>query len=142
MWGQMLARSQTLRVLAIAAGIYAIYLPVARSLDHPVVAPEGKLVIRITDIQPAARYGGFSYETPLTEFKQYEEFSGSKFVPSPIVVYEGVKPLGPPMRGDMSSIANSGAGRYSHWNGEGLVFSTSDNSDPRENGRTYWAVMP
>jgi hypothetical protein len=141
-WGQTFAKSQTFRILAIAAVIYAIYLPVAFWLDRPIVAPKGKLVIRLTPIQPAPRYGGFAYETPLTEFRQFEEYSGQKFVPSPIRVYEGDKPLGPPVHGDLTSIASNGTGRYSHWNGEGLIFSTSDNSDPRKNGRTYWAVVP
>jgi hypothetical protein len=123
MWRQMIARSQTLRVLAIAAIIYAIYLPAAAWLDRPVVAPSGKLVIRLTPIQPSPRYGEFAYETPLTEFRQFEEYSGEKFAPSPIVVYENDKPLGPPVHGDIGSIAQIG-------------------SDPRKNGRTYWAVMP
>jgi 2-polyprenyl-3-methyl-5-hydroxy-6-metoxy-1,4-benzoquinol methylase len=33
-------------------------------------------------------------------------------------------------------IRELGAGRFSHW-GEWLVFSTPDNTDPNENGRTY-----
>jgi len=138
----VLGNSPTLRVLAIAAVVYAVYLPIAFLLDRPIVAPKGKLVIRLTQIQPAPRYGGFAYATPLTEFKQFEEFSPPKFVASPIQVYEGDKPLGPPMHAELRSIAELGAGRYSQWNGEGLLFSTSDNSDPRTNGRTYWAVLP
>jgi hypothetical protein len=35
-----------------------------------------------------------------------------------------------------ADIAEKGVGRYSHWNGY-LIFSTSDNSDPRSNGRVY-----
>jgi hypothetical protein len=34
------------------------------------------------------------------------------------------------------AIENEGAGRYSHWGG-GLIFSTSDGSDPNTNGRRY-----
>jgi hypothetical protein len=142
MWAQMSAKSHTLRILAIAAVIYAIYLPLAFLLHHAVIAPQGTMVIRLTSIQPASRYGGFAYETPSRDFRQFEEYSGSKFVPSPIEVYENDKLLGPSVHGDLGSIAASGAGRYSHWNNEGLIFSTSDNSDPRKNGRTYWAVMP
>lgn len=33
-------------------------------------------------------------------------------------------------------IVEQGGGRYSHWRGT-LIFSSSDNSDPRSNGRTY-----
>ncbi len=39
-----------------------------------------------------------------------------------------------------ADIGTSGHGRYSHWH-EQFVFSTSDNSDPRTNGRRYVAVM-
>jgi hypothetical protein len=35
-----------------------------------------------------------------------------------------------------ADLAAIGAGRYSHWNGY-LIFSTSDNSDPRSNGRVF-----
>ena len=38
-----------------------------------------------------------------------------------------------------SDIRESGAGRFSHW-GDYLIFSTSDNSDPRSNGRAYKIV--
>ena len=37
-------------------------------------------------------------------------------------------------------IRRIGGGRYSHWRG-GLLFSTSDNTDPRVNGRTYTAAF-
>ena len=39
-----------------------------------------------------------------------------------------------------ADIVKIGAGRYSHWNGY-LIFSTSDNSDPNTNGRTYRAFI-
>ena len=37
-------------------------------------------------------------------------------------------------------IRKIGKGRYSHWE-EGLIFSTTDNSDPNTNGRTYQIVF-
>jgi len=46
-----------------------------------------------------------------------------------------------PMRAAHSEIARDGLGRYSHW-GSNMIFSTSDNSDPNRNGRTYRAVQP
>jgi hypothetical protein len=39
-----------------------------------------------------------------------------------------------------AEIRTAGGGRYSHWNGF-LYFSTSDNSDPRTNGRRYELVV-
>ena len=44
-----------------------------------------------------------------------------------------------PAHSPYESIRESGRGRYSHW-GRWLYFSTSDNTDPRTNGRTYSAV--
>jgi hypothetical protein len=38
-------------------------------------------------------------------------------------------------------IVSLGHGRYSQWD-DGLLFSSSDGSDPNENGRTYKAVEP
>lgn len=142
MLSQTLVRSPTLRVFAVAAGIYAIYLPLATWLHRPVVAPRGTLVIRLMPVQPSARYGGFAYGSPLAEFRQFEEYSTPKLVPSPVLVYEDDKLLGPAVHGNLGSIARDGGGRYSHWNHEGLIFSASDNSDPRTNGRKYWAVLP
>jgi hypothetical protein len=137
-----LFRSPTLRVLASAAAIYAIYLPLATWLHRPVVAPPGAMVIRLTPVQPSSRYGGFAFESSLAEFEVFEEFSGPKFVASPVLLYEDDKPLGPSVHHELESISRFGEGRYSHWNHEGMIFSTSDNSDPRKNGRKYWAVLP
>ncbi|HBB25810.1 MAG TPA: hypothetical protein DCZ59_06040 [Bacteroidetes bacterium] len=54
---------------------------------------------------------------------------------STLTVYENGKPLGPP-HAPFDDIRKLGRGRFNHW--ENLVFfTTSDNSDPRTNGRTY-----
>lgn len=62
---------------------------------------------------------------------------------SPIVIYEGDTPLGPghSVHRDIGKI---GLGRFSHWRYKYSVFlfSSSDNTDPRTNGRSYWAVIP
>lgn len=54
---------------------------------------------------------------------------------SPLVVYENGKPLGP-AHAPFDSIRTFGKGRYNHWQ-DVVFFTTSDNSDPRSNGRTY-----
>ncbi|WP_426441946.1 hypothetical protein [Bradyrhizobium genosp. P] len=61
---------------------------------------------------------------------------------SPIVIYKDDKPLGPAHSTPHTDIAALGHGRFSHWKGNYsvFVFSSSDNTDPRTNGRTYWAV--
>ena len=54
---------------------------------------------------------------------------------SRLVVKEDGKPLGP-AHSLHADIAETGGGRFSHWD-SWVVFSSSDNSDPRANGRNY-----
>jgi len=54
---------------------------------------------------------------------------------SMLVLYEDGYPLTQPKCAHID-IAEKGNGRYSHW-GASIIFSTSDNSDPRTNGRVY-----
>lgn len=54
---------------------------------------------------------------------------------SNLQVLEDGRPLGP-AHAIHDDIRRSGRGRFSHWNNR-LYFSTSDNSDPRTNGRRY-----
>lgn len=63
---------------------------------------------------------------------------------SPIMLYEDDRPLGPAHSTPHETISTLGQGRFSHWKGNFsvFVFSSSDNTDPRTNGRTYWAVKP
>jgi hypothetical protein len=62
-----------------------------------------------------------------------------------LIVLEDGHPLGPGHT-DLAEITNDGSGRYRYWSspqeGRILVFSTSDNSDPNTNGRTYRIVDP
>lgn len=57
---------------------------------------------------------------------------------STLRLFEDGRPLGP-AHSIHQEIADRGAGRYSHWAGQ-LRFSSSDNSDPRTNGRAYTVV--
>lgn len=50
-------------------------------------------------------------------------------------LFEDGRELGPAHSGH-DDIRRAGGGRYSHW-GAQLYFSTSDDSDPRSNGRKY-----
>lgn len=54
---------------------------------------------------------------------------------SAVSVYEDGRPLSMPHAGH-EEIRRDGAGRFSHWDGR-LWFSSSDNTDPRTNGRHY-----
>jgi hypothetical protein len=59
---------------------------------------------------------------------------------SSLRLFEDGLQLGPPHSTHTEITAKDG-GRYSHWN-DYLVFSASDGSDPRINGRRYTLVVP
>jgi hypothetical protein len=142
-------RDRTMIALAISAAIYAAYLPVALWLGHtyaPIEMPQGEKLQPIGNIK---HIEGFAYQagTPFL-IKYADNDPGNQR--SPIVLYENLRPLGPP-HSVHSDIQEIGHGRYSHWNDNpnsgwrtirGVLFSTSDNTDPRTNGRRYWAVLP
>jgi hypothetical protein len=60
---------------------------------------------------------------------------------SPFLLYENSTRLGPPHTAH-AEILQYGRGRFSHWTDTGFIFSSSDGTSPRTNGRTYWAVIP
>lgn len=140
---------RTMMVLAISAAIYAAYLPLALWLGHtyvPIEKPQGQMVQPIGKI---THIEGFAYQAPAPFLITYADTDPGN-QRSPIILYENLTPLGPP-HSVHSDIQEIGRGRYSHWNGNpnsgwrtirGVLFSASDNSDPRTNGRHYWAGLP
>ena len=60
---------------------------------------------------------------------------------SKLLLYEDGKLLGPAHNAHIDTMEN-GMGRWSHWGSHGIQFSTSDNTDPRTNGRQYKVVNP
>ena len=136
-------------ILGAMALIFSVYLPAALLLERdyiPVAQPQGALVAPLGAFQYME---GFSYRASALPMSAYEDNdSGNQH--SPVVLYENLTPLGPP-HSSHSDIQTIGHGRYSHWGDNpksgwrqirGMLFSTSDNSDPRTNGRHYWAVLP
>jgi hypothetical protein len=77
---------------------------------------------------------GFGYLCPLTQGRP-----GDKDLRSGCVLLENGRPL-PTPHALHADIYTQGAGRYSHWTAGQIYFSTSDNSDPRTNGREYLLV--
>ncbi|RME59168.1 hypothetical protein D6779_04945 [Candidatus Parcubacteria bacterium] len=57
-------------------------------------------------------------------------------IPSPAIVKEDGVPLPGPANAPHDDIRKIGKGRYSFWHSR-VYFSSSDNSDPRSNGRVY-----
>lgn len=99
-----------------------------------VPCPQGE---RIELTGPFPANGGPAF---LKEMPSLESISDDAANPvrSPIRLCEGKRQLGTghiPHR----DIVNAGKGRFSHW-GSTIIFTTSDNSNPNTNGRTYTAV--
>jgi hypothetical protein len=80
---------------------------------------------------------GFAYAAAAPSL---ERFADSNDAPtrSRFLVCEDNHPLGPPHTLH-TAVAANGKGSYSHFGGN-FIFSASDNSDPNNNGRHYWAV--
>jgi hypothetical protein len=133
-------------VLAAAAAVYAVYLPVALLIASNEVFPlwpQGN-PRRLTDIQKHPERGlpdgGFAYVARAYDLRAFED-GDPKAQKSPIIIYENDKPLGP-AHSDHYDVEKIGLGRYSHGKDLGILFSTSDNSDPNNNGRAYFVVVP
>jgi hypothetical protein len=105
----------------------------------------GPLVQRVVDVNEIIAGAKFDYSVSRVlqpKFPLYGVASDSLWSPwqSTLQLYEDGKQLGP-AHSLHDDIRNTGRGPYSHWgNGWGngyIIFSTSDNTDPRNNGRTY-----
>ena len=79
-------------------------------------------------------------ELPLPFFYEVSGDSMESASSSELLVFEDARLQGP-AHTLHDDIRKSGGGTYSHW-GHSLHFSTSDNSDPRTNGRTYTVAAP
>lgn len=140
-----ISASPTLNILGAAALIYAVYLPIALWLQHSYVppshpSPPPRLAARAWPLGPISPYGhgGIAFHAHVDVFAPLEDDQEAE-QHSPVVLYEDGKPLGP-AHSLIVDIARKGGGRYTHWKGVGMIFSSSDNTDPTKNGRHYWAV--
>lgn len=82
---------------------------------------------------------GYCWMVPLPTLKSIADAS-ERPVHSKLLLFENDKLLVPP-HSLHEDIRTLGGGRYSHWN-ENLYFSSSDGSDPNNNGRKYRVVYP
>lgn len=101
------------------------------------LCPKGEITLLN---RPFQKFGGTAYIALAPLFDNLSDSSNAPFR-SNALVCEDDRPLGPG-HSPHTDIGAKGKGRFSHWKDIGFVFSTSDNSDPNANGRTYWAVRP
>ncbi len=130
-------------VIAIAAVVVCALLAILKRATE--VTPRGSLVVML--YPPYPHEAGMAWQAqrmlPFDQ-KALEPYADDPAVEggrSPVVIYEEDKPLGPP-HSNFADISKLGHGRFTYWIGQGLIFSTSDGSDPNSNGRRYWAVIP
>jgi len=124
----------------------AIYFALAERSIHSYVdtSPRGRVVIRL--YPPFEKFGTskfavISHEQEFQRSLKDLADSVDDNERSPVQIYENGRLLGPGHSAH-GEIAGLGMGRYSHWRGQGYVFSSSDNTDPNSNGRYYYAVIP
>lgn len=82
---------------------------------------------RLANIAPEI---GNCWITPVPIYLPSDQESASS-----LALFENGRPLGPGHQSH-DDIRTKGAGRFCHW-GAQIYFSTSDNTDPRNNGRHY-----
>jgi hypothetical protein len=133
------------RVLGAVGILFAFYFPVAlllRASYSPPTGPPGGFYLMVRTFH---HHGGHAYVSSIP--KAARKLADRKDAPnnSPVIIYEDGKPL-PHPHSLTKDIITFGSGRFTHWDdgggGSGVVFSSSDNSDPNKNGREYWAVVP
>jgi SAM-dependent methyltransferase len=107
------------------------YLHYGRREDRP-----NRLVVPLRQFE---KESGYAWVAPVPELTGWCDTNGEP-ARSRVVILENELALGP-SHSRHEAIRTAGAGAYSHW-GEVIYLSTSDNSDPRTNGRRYVAVLP
>ena len=140
----MLLRNRIAKSVA-ALVVIAAYFGLAEWSKRSYVdtRPDGKTVIRL--LRPYERFADSTFgviaREPLHGSLNDLADSVDNNERSPVVIYEDGKPLGP-AHCRHEDVGVFGYGCFSHWRGQGYVFSSSDNSDPNTNGRVYWVVIP
>lgn len=136
---------QELRITAASLAIYALYLPVALSLHSHYIPAQKPLGIMVEPLADFKQAPGFSYRAISYMLASHVDASEDN-MRAPVVVYEDKTALGP-ARSYIRDVQAIGKGhfafvRYGQDPRAFVVFSTSDNTDPRTNGRRYWLVLP
>jgi 2-polyprenyl-3-methyl-5-hydroxy-6-metoxy-1,4-benzoquinol methylase len=136
----------TLNASEIRPGSYHVFGR-KRSYDLPLRDDNGNLIPRVSKYDETqvitlkklfTKELGFAWHVPLEEYTTSADSLENPYR-SRLVLLENGKPLW--YRHAMhDEIRSTGLGRYSHWK-NGLIISTSDNSDPNTNGRSYQIVF-
>ncbi len=123
-------------LLSIGVASYAGLIVLKRSLDPTQIGPvTGQAWVSYDFANPLIRWHII--------FSDCDNNSDDEqgFLLSTLTLYEDGKSLGPP-HSNNQTIINNGNGAFSYrcidsWRARSIVFSASDNSNPRSNGRQY-----
>jgi hypothetical protein len=119
----------------VIVNIVLVFIGVLVNLHSTAIIPLSWERISL-DMVRATRSGGYSYKLPLgIDWMDRRELGES-----PAIVYENDIPLKRP-NSTWTTTKKLGKGRYSIQDGF-LIFSASDNSNPRTNGRRYELYWP
>lgn len=126
------------------AALFVVYFPLAAWSDRRFVSttPKGSVVIQLLppfEIHNRAAIFNQNAVRRLNDLGDDPNLEGDSR--SPVVIYENNWQLGPG-HNTFADVSYYGAGRFSHLKESGIIFSSSDASDPNTNGRKYWAVIP
>jgi len=129
--GAKRAPSRIWGMLAVAGLLLIVLAMFLRGLEHPTewVIPADKMThldgrAWTVDVRKRAGWPWQAHGDDLFDRNR-----------SDALLYEDGRPLGPPHT-QIDQVEAIGGGSYAHW-GRKLLFSTSDGSDPRGNGREY-----
>lgn len=116
-----------IRILAIGLTLFAVYLPLAlwAGIGYGVPPrPPGAAIEPLLKIAPSPG-SPLSYQAHSMVMASYAEAGRA------VILYENLTPLGPASFVKFSDDPRSF-----------VIFSASDKTDPRTNGRKYWLVLP
>ena len=124
------------RWLAAVLLLFAAYVPAALWSIRSYVdrTPKGSLIIQL--YPPFINEGGYSWRVASPLPKEWTRLGGAE----PATIYQDDYPL-LTRDSDWKTLSENGRGHFLI-EGNIIMFSTSDNSDPNTNGRRYWAVLP
>jgi 2-polyprenyl-6-hydroxyphenyl methylase/3-demethylubiquinone-9 3-methyltransferase len=90
-------------------------------------------------VKPFRHYDGHMFGSSRIDLKHLADDATASHDSSPVYIFEDKRQLEMP-HALHADLVKYGRGRFSHW-GQELLFSSSDNSDPNVNGRTYEIVI-
>jgi hypothetical protein len=138
-------------VFVATVALFAVYLPLAQVLKASYVPdpnrppPLAGSSIRINPSDMVAHSPSAATVRDVIGMFEYVGDAGEGSNVSPVLMFENSTQLGP-AHSSVADIVNEGQGRYRHDRGRGygawITWSSSDNSNPMTNGRTYWVVKP